>query len=133
MACAVAVHHRFDRRHDVGIRAAAADIAAHELANIITRARPARGDQTGSRTDLPWGAITALEGVVLDEGLLQGMQRVPLRETFDRRDPRAVLHDRKRQAGVDRPAVDQNRTGAALAVVAALLGPGEIEIETQRI
>ena len=56
------------------------------------------------------------------------MQGVPLGEPLDRRDLRAVPHDGQGQAGIDPPAVDQDRAGPALAVVAALLGPGQAEV-----
>ena len=56
-----------------------------------------------------------------------------LLEPFDGRDLVAVVSDREAQTRVDRGAVDQDRAGAALAVVAALLGPGEPEAVTQRV
>ena len=93
--------------------------------------RLALGDQTGGGADLPGGTVAALEGVMLDEGLLQRMQRASLGQAFDCRDLRTVFHDRQREARVDPPAIDQHGAGAALAVVAALFGPGEVEIETQ--
>src|SRR5262249_30775801 len=46
---------------------------------------------------------------------------------------RAVLHHRERQARIDPPPVDQHGAGAALAVVAPLLGAGEVELKPQRI
>ena len=57
----------------------------------------------------------------------------PCARPFDGRDLRAVLHDRQGEARIDPPAVDQNGAGAALAVVAALFGPGEVEMVTQRV
>jgi len=123
----------FDGRHDVGIRAAPADIAAHELADFIGIASLALGDQAGGGTNLARGAIAALEGIVLDEGLLQWMHRASLRQALDRRDVRAVLHHRQGEAGIDSSAIDQNRAGPALAVIAALLRAGEIEMETKRV
>src|SRR5262249_52747861 len=123
----------FDGRHDVGIGAATADIAAHQLANFIGGARLALGNQAGGGTDLPGGAVAALEGIMLDEGLLQRGKRGSLRQTFDGRYPRAILHDRQREARIDAPAVEENGAGAALAVVAALFGPGKVEIEAQRV
>ena len=39
----------------------------------------------------------------------------------------------QREAGVDPPPVDQDRAGAALAAVAALLGSGQIEPLAQEI
>ena len=68
----------FDGRHDVGIGAAAADIAAHQLANLIGRVRLPFGDQADGRTDLAGRAISALEGVMFDERLLQWMQSAAL-------------------------------------------------------
>ena len=45
----------------------------------------------------------------------------------------AVLHDGERQARIDPPAVDQHRAGAALAVIAALLRAGQVEMVAQRV
>ena len=126
-------HRLLDRRDDVGIGAAAADVAAHQLADLVGGLRLAFGDQAGGRADLARRAVAALEGVVVDEGLLQRMQRAVRRQAFDGGDLRAVLHHRQREAGIDAPAVDQHRAGAALAVVAALLGAGEVEMVAQRV
>ena len=83
-------------------------------------------DQPDGGADLARRAVAALEGVVVDERLLQRVQRVPLGQPFDRRHLRAVLHDRQGQARVDAPAVHQDRAGAALPVVAALFRPGQV-------
>src|SRR5260221_10622068 len=53
------------------------------------------------------------------------MQRAGLSDAFDGGDLVALVHNRERQAGVDPLAVDVHGAGAALAVVAAFLGPGE--------
>ncbi len=45
----------------------------------------------------------------------------------------ALVHHRERQARIDAPAVDDHRAGAALAVVAALLGAGEMQMLAQRV
>ena len=70
---------------------------------------------------------------MLDEGGLNGVQDFALGQPFDRGDLRAVQADGKRQTGIDAPAVDQHRAGAALAAVAALLGSGEIEPLAQQV
>ncbi len=70
---------------------------------------------------------------MVDEGLLQGMQRAVRRQTLDGGHLRAVLHDGERQAGVDAPAVDQHGAGAALAVIAALFGAGQVEMVAQSV
>jgi hypothetical protein len=43
-----------------------------------------------------------------------------------------MLHG-ERQARVDPDAIDQDRAGAALAVVAAFLGPSELQVLAQRV
>src|SRR4029453_5085327 len=54
-------------------------------------------------------------------------------QAFNGRDLGAVLHDGKRQARDDAPPVDENGAGTALAMVAAFLGSGEIEIFAKRV
>ena len=83
------------------------------------------GEHADRRADLARRAVAALEAVVLDERRLQRVQVVRRAQPLDGDDLVALVHDRERQAGVDAPAVDQHRAGAALAVVAALLGAGE--------
>ena len=90
--------------------------------------------QADGGAELAGRAIAALEGVVLDEGVLDRMQRaVGTGQAFDRGDRRAILHHRQGQAGVDPDAVDQDGAGAALAVVAAFLGAGQIEVQAQQV
>ena len=67
---------------------------------------------------------------MVDKGLLHRMQHAVFGQAFDCRDLRAVLHDRERQAGIDPATIDQNRAGAALAVVATFLGPGQAKRES---
>ena len=45
----------------------------------------------------------------------------------------ALVHHGEREARVDPPAVDEHGARAALAVVAALLGAGQVEVLAQRI
>src|SRR5882672_3387861 len=75
-----------DGGDDVGIGAAATDVAAHGFAHIGV-VRPARfREQRDRRHDLAGGAIAALIRVVLDEGRLHRMQRARLSDAFDGRD-----------------------------------------------
>ena len=78
-------------------------------------------------------AIAALEGVVVHEGLLQRMQRATLAQALDRDDVRAIARYGERQAAVDSLAVDQDRAGAALAMVAAFLGAGQVLLLAKQI
>src|SRR6188472_1809333 len=61
------------------------------------------------------------------------MQLAVRGQALDSRDLGAVLHDGKGQARDDAPSVDENGAGPALAVVAAFLGSGEIEIFAKRV
>ena len=70
---------------------------------------------------------------MVDKGLLHRMERAVFDQTFDCCDLRAVLHDRERQAGIDPATIDQDRAGAALAVVATLLCPGQADVNPERI
>src|SRR5205823_1247627 len=71
-----------DGRDDVVVGAAAAQVAAHPFADFLGRAGMAFSDAGNARHDLPGGAIAALESVPLDEGGLQGVKLVALRQTF---------------------------------------------------
>ena len=93
----------------------------------------ALAEQRHGRNDLAGRAVAALEAVVLEERRLHRVQLVAFGQPFDRGDLAALVHHGERQAGVDAPAVDQHRAGAALAVVAALLGAGEAEVLAQRV
>ena len=126
-------HCLLDRRHDVGIGAAAADVSTHQFADFVGALRFAFGDQAGSRADLARRAIAALERVMVDEGLLQRMQRAFACQTFDGDDLGAVLHYRERKTGIDPPSIHQHRARATLAVVAALFGAGEVEVVPKRV
>ena len=76
----------------------------------------------------PGGAVAALEGVVLDEGGLDGVQHFSIHEAFDGGDFFVLVHHGKGEATVDADAVDEDGAGAALAVVAAFFGAGHLEM-----
>ncbi|MNP51306.1 hypothetical protein D3C76_1456120 [compost metagenome] len=61
------------------------------------------------------------------------MQLVRRSEPLDSGDFRAFVHYRQGQAGIDAPAVDNDRAGAALAVVATFLGAGELQVFAQQV
>jgi len=43
------------------------------------------------------------------------------------------VHDGQRQAGIDTPTVDDHGARAALTLVAAFLGAGQVQVLTQRV
>src|SRR5580700_220476 len=90
-SCGVPSIDRPNGGHDVGIGAAAADVAAHPFSDFVVGKLDRRlfGDMRSygagvsglylfdhrhGGTDLPGRAISALERVVFDERLLHGMQ-----------------------------------------------------------
>src|SRR5688572_3555416 len=146
LAAGVNFLHRGD---DLGIGAAAAEVPAHALADLVVGhlcARPgdvlcrvaglprARlGEKADRGADLPRSAVAALEGVVLDEGGLHGVELVALCEAFDGRDLAALQGGGEGQAGQHAPAVDEDSAGPALALVAALLRAREVQPLAQGI
>ena len=73
-----------DRIDDVRVGAAAAEIAAHPVPDLIGRGARVGAQQALGRDDLAGRAVAALEGVVLDEGLLD-RRRDPRRRADPRR------------------------------------------------
>ncbi|GGE49046.1 hypothetical protein GCM10007276_27720 [Agaricicola taiwanensis] len=61
------------------------------------------------------------------------MQAVILGKALDGGDLGTIAHHREDEAGVDAPPVDQHGAGTALAMIAALLGAGEVEMIPQEI
>ena len=90
-------------------------------------------EQGDGGADLARGAVAALEAVVLEEGGLDGVEVVAVREAFDGGDFGSVGRDGEGEAGVDAAAVDEDSAGSALAVVAALLAAGECEVFAQSV
>src|SRR5258708_11292092 len=131
-----------DRRDDVGIGGAAAEVAAHALADLLVGEGDVRSRQIGahpawpaglglaqhadSRAELARGTVAALEGVVFNERLLERVQVVAIgRQPFDGDDLSVLVRDGEGQAAIDAPTVEQDGARAALPVGAALLGAGE--------
>ena len=122
------------------IRPAATQVAAH-VSRALPRASlpawPSSMQSTCARTDLSWRAVAALERVMVDEGLLHRMQRAVAGadapgQPLDGRH-RLAHGDRQGQAAQHPLAADQHRAGAALAMVAALLGPGQAHVVAQGV
>jgi hypothetical protein len=126
-------HGLLNRGEDVRIGAASTDIAAHQFADIICGGGMAFAHQSDGGTDLSRRAIATLKRVVLNECLLQWMERAVLRETFDGHYLGAVFHNCQRHARVDALAIDEHGASAALSVVTSFFGAGEIQIYAKEI
>ena len=122
------------RVRDPGIGPAPAQVSAHAFAHAL---RVVAGlpflDQADRAHDLAGRAEPALQAVMRDESGLDGMQFVAASDALDGEDVGAVVADRQSQARIDPPAVDQDRTRAALAAVASLLGAGQVQTLAQEI
>ena len=64
---------------------------------------------------------------------LQRMQVFGGAQAFNRRYPITLVHDSQRQTGVNSPAVDDHGAGPALAMIAAFLGAGQMQMIPQGI
>src|SRR2546427_11002263 len=73
-----------DRRHDVVVRSAAAQVAAHPVADFLRRAGVAFPNARNARHDLSRRAVAALKPITLDKSGLQRMQLPAFRQTLDR-------------------------------------------------
>src|SRR5688572_2443291 len=139
---------RRDGLENIGVRAAAADVAAHPFTHFLLRPSRRGGEVGGGmagyarldflqhcrrRADLAWRAIATLVTVAFDEGSLQRMELPGRAEPFDRGDGRPGLHDCEREAGVDPPSADEDGARAALAMIAPLLASGQVKMLAQRV
>ncbi len=123
-----------NRRDDIRIRCASAQIAAHVLANILWRLGVSFVNACNRRHDLARGAIAALKRIVIDERLLHRMKRAALRaQAFDCRDLMSLTHASESHARQRALAIDVNRASATLPVRAALLGAREPGMIADRI
>src|ERR1700723_1399579 len=118
-----------DRIDDAVIGAAAAEIAAHPLAQLVVTERyrlcleilshvtrhalPKLGRHADRRADLARRAIAALEPVMFDKRLLQRMERAGGAEALDGGDLAPFVLNGESEAGIDALAVDEDGAGAA--------------------
>ena len=138
-----------NRLGNVRVSAAATDVAAHAFAqfgywsdcgvafrsadNVARNAGLDLVEDGDGRANLAWRAVAALIPVMLDECRLHRVHMLRGPETFDRGHVVVLMHDRKRETGVDAPTIDNHRAGAALTVVAAFLGAGQMQMLAQRV
>ncbi|CVI24532.1 hypothetical protein AGR1A_pAt20387 [Agrobacterium fabacearum CFBP 5771] len=116
------------------VGAASTDVAAHIFPDIVIRACMPFTDAGNGRHDLARCAVTALEGVMFDEGGLDCVHHaVGGLETFDRRDRAAFDLHRQGETAQYPLAIDVDGTGSALSVIAALLRSGQIGMLAKNI
>src|SRR4030095_12808070 len=116
-----------NRLDDVVIAGAPAQIAFELVPDLrLGRLRVAFEHLVGCQ-DHAGCAEAALQPVLLPEPLLDRLQLAVLGQSLDRRDIGAVHLDGEEGAGLDGVAVHEDRARAALARVAADVGPGQAD------
>src|SRR5580704_10589922 len=122
-----------DCSDDVGIAGAAANIARQTLTDFTLRSRTLPQDQIACGDQHCRRAIPALQCVVPVKVPPQRIDHPVARESLDRCDLALVAGGCEHQARARRLAVDEDRAGAADAVLAAEMSAGQIAPLTQKI
>src|SRR5690242_8388694 len=113
---------------DIDVARAAAQVPGDRLADfllagiLVALEERARGHEHARRAE------SALQAVLLGEALLHRMELAALLQAFDRGDLAAVRLHGEHGARLHRLAVQVHRAGAAVAGVAADVGPGHAEV-----
>src|SRR5437667_458224 len=117
-----------------GFQEMSAPPIAASTPGVVVRGLRVAGEEIGGSHDHPGGAEPALETVLLPEGLLERVQRT-LRglHPLDRGHGCAVGLDGQHRAALDRPAIEVDRAGSALARVAADVRAGQLQILTKEL
>src|SRR5262249_22074914 len=115
------------------IPGAPANIALELCANLLFGRIWNSADDVQSLQDHAGRAISALERVIVGEGLLHGMQPAALRDPLDRKNLLLVTLDGKDRARFYRLPVQVHRAGAALPGVPAEVGAGEMQSVAEKM
>src|ERR1700730_10541342 len=115
-----------DRSDDVGVAGATADVAGELLADLALRPRASPQDQVARSDQHGRRAVAALQCVVLVKIASQRLDHAVAGKALDRNDLALITRDCEHQARARRLAVDEDRTGAADAVLAAEMRAGQI-------
>jgi len=113
-----------DRAQDLGISTTTADVLVHPTDDLLVRGMGCFLKRAHAAEDHARGAVPTLHGPFGQEGLLDGVEAIPLGQAFNGGD--AFVRDLG-DSGLARGgpfAVDQDRTGATLALAASVFGSG---------
>src|SRR5215470_5302373 len=120
-----------DGVQDLGVAGAATEVAGERGADRVPIRLGRRVEQRLRGEEDPRSAVPALRGPELGKGLLEGMEPAGLGKSLDGEDLRVLTLDGERETGQDGPAVHEHRAGPALAELAAVLGPRQVELLAQ--
>src|SRR5262249_2491135 len=116
------------RLEDLDVPRAAAEVPRERLADLLARRVGVAVEKILRRAQDAGRAIAALRRSQLGERVLERVHLRAARQPLDRDDRTPLALDRKRQAGEDRTPLHEDRAGAALPELAAVLRPREPEI-----
>src|SRR5581483_10393064 len=115
------------------VAGAAAVVARQKCADVLAAAGRALAQELGRGHEHAWRAEPALQGIALDECLLQVGDLAAVGEALDGDDLGAIgLHGEHQAAAYD-GAIDAHRAGPAHAVLAAQVRAREPEIRAQEV
>ena len=110
---------------DVHVTRAPAQVAFEAPADLILGRVGVLLEQVGRGHDEAGRAVTALQSVLIPEGLLDRVELIAVGHALDRREVAALGLDGEHRAALDRLAVHVDRARAALAGVAADVRSGQ--------
>jgi len=112
---------------------APAEDIGHGLADLRLVCSGIMVDERLGRQDDTADTKAALNGLFVDEGLLDGMRPLQRAESLERDDGSACSRTYRRHAGADGVALHHHRTRAALPEAAAEFRPVQIQVVGQDV
>ena len=106
---------------------------AHRLNDLVARRLRVVSHKGKSRHDVTGYAVSALHRLVVDKGLLHGMETVLLRDTFNRLDVLSVDIPNGCDAGSGWHPGDEHRASATFTLTAAKFRACEVKVFAKHI
>ncbi len=119
-----AISHSLDGFNYLGVAGAAAEVAGDGFSDLGFGRGGVMIKESSGAQDHSGGAETALDGSIVEEGLLEGGESIFRSDSFYGGYLAAFTLSGQNQAGVDRPAVKDDGAGAAFTDSAAFFGAG---------
>ena len=116
-----------DGVEDVLVAGAAAEVAGQRLAHLASSGSGTRASRSCTATTRPGRAEAALHGAGVDERLLHRVERLAVRQPLDGDHVAALRLAGRDEARAHGDAVEVDRAGPALALLAGVLGAGQPE------
>src|SRR5262249_48138496 len=120
-----------DGQDDARVGSAAADVAFHRPGDVLGCGVRVLAEQRGAGHDHAGCAVAALHRPDLQKGFLQRVELAVSLQALDGGDLLARASLNAGDAGPGGLAVDEHRAGAAAALAAAVLAPGQVQVVPQ--